>query len=139
MPNVTFKGFRQVTKDYFDGLSDEQKVGYLWFVRSNIDVSGNTYDGDIFLGTRCYGHSGQEVADLEYRLNAILYNAGIVDESGNTIDITLEYLSKEDADETYVKKSELFSEEGGENPAGILVIGGDDTDELGGETEEPND
>lgn len=130
MPNVTFKGFRQVTKGYFDNLTDEQKVGYLWFVRSNIDTSGNTYDGDIFLGTRCYGHSGQEVEFLEQRLNAILYNAGIVDESGNTIDIKLDYLSKEEAEETYVKRTELFSEEGGEDPAGILVIGGDDTGDI---------
>ena len=127
MPNVTFKGFRQVTKDYFDRLSDQDKLGYLWFVRSNIDPSGNTYDGDIFLGTRCYGHSGQEVEALEYRLNAILYNAGIVDESGNTISITTDFLSKEDAEDIYVKKTDLFSEEGGDNPDGILVIGGDDT------------
>ncbi len=130
MPNVTFKGFRQVTKGYFDSLTDEQKVGYLWFVRSNIDTSGNTYDGDIFLGTRCYGHSGQEVEFLEQRLNGILYNAGIVDESGNTIDIKLDYLSKEEAEEQYVKRTELFNEEGGEDPAGILVIGGDDTGEI---------
>ena len=115
MPNVTFKGFRQVTKGYFDNLTDEQKVGYLWFVRSNIDTSGNTYE---------------EVEFLEERLNGILYNAGIVDESGNTIDIKLDYLSKEEAEETYVKRTELFSEDGGEDPAGILVIGGDDTGEI---------
>ena len=65
MSNVTFKGFRQVSKDYFDSLTDEEKIGYLWFVRSNINAEEGTYDGDIFLGTRCYGHSGQEVEFLE--------------------------------------------------------------------------
>ena len=127
MPNVTFKGFRQVTKSYFDRLTDEAKVGYLWFVRSNIDVSGDTYDGDIFLGTRCYGHFGDEVAVLEDRLNRILYNAGIVDESGNTINIQVDYLTKREAEETYVKQTTLFNDdEEGEDPLGILIISGDD-------------
>ena len=128
MPNVTFKGFRQVTKAYFDSLQDEEKQGYLWFVRSNI-VTGETeaYDGDIFLGTRCYGHFGQDVDALEQRLNAILYNAGIVDESGNTVVLSDVYLTKLEADETYVKQATLFNEaESLENPLGILVIGGDD-------------
>ena len=127
MPNVTFKGFRQVTKSYFDRLTDEDKVGYLWFVRSNIDVSGDTYDGDIFLGTRCYGHFGNDIAALEDRLNRILYNAGIVDESGNTINIQVDYLTKREAEETYVKQTTLFNDdEEGEDPLGILIIGGND-------------
>lgn len=132
MPNVTFKGFRQVTQSYFDNLSEEEKVGYLWFVRSNIQTSGGTetYDGDIFLGTRCYGHSGDEVQALEQRLDAILYNAGIVDESGNTINITVDYLSKDEADETYVKKTTLFNrDEESEDPLGVLIIGGNDITE----------
>lgn len=127
MPNVTFKGFRQVTKDYFNNLTDEQKVGYLWFVRSNIDPSGNTYDGDIFLGTRCYGHFGNDVAALEDKLDRILYNAGIVDESGNTINITVDYLTKDDAEDLYVKKSTLFDQQSEENLLGILLIDGNDT------------
>ena len=130
MPNVTFKGFRQVTVDYFNSLQDEEKIGYLWFVRSNI-VTGDTetYDGDIFLGTRCYGHFGADVEALEYRLNAILYNAGIVDESGNTVVLTDVFLTKDEADELYVEKTTLFNENATlENPLGILIIGGDDTD-----------
>ena len=127
MPGVTFKGFRQVTQGYFNNLTDEAKVGYLWFVRSNIDASGNTYDGDIFLGTRCYGHFGNDVAALEDRLDRILYNSGIVDESGNTINITVDYLTKEEAEETYVKQTTLFNEDDeSEDPLGILVIGGND-------------
>ena len=130
MPNATFKGFRQVTKGYYDSLQDEEKQGYLWFVRSNI-VTGETetYDGDIFLGTRCYGHFGADVEALEYRLNAILYNAGIVDESGNTIVLSDVYLTKLEAEELYVEKTTLFNlTETQENPLGILIIGGDDTD-----------
>lgn len=128
MPNVTFKGFRQVSKAYFDSLRDEEKIGYLWFVRSNI-VTGatTTYDGDIFLGTRCYGHSGSDVEDLEYRLNAILYNAGILDESGNTVVLKDIFLTKVEADETYVSKDTLFNEtESQEVPLGILIISGND-------------
>ena len=78
MPN-TFKGFKQVTKEYFDSIPEAEKVGYLWFVRSIVESGGTEdYSGDIFLGTRHYGHFGGEVEDLEHRLNAILYNAGIV-------------------------------------------------------------
>lgn len=129
MPNSTFKGFRQVTKEYFDSITDAEKVGFLWFVRSNIEESGLTYVGDIFLGTRCYGHHGSEAAELEDRLNRILYNAGILDESGNTVVLSDVYLSKEEAEDTYVKQTTLFNETATqENPLGILVIDGNDTD-----------
>lgn len=74
-----FKGIKQVTYDYFSGLTDEEKQGYIWFVRSNIEASGDTetYNGDIFLGTRHYGHFGGEVSELEDKLNSILYNEDI--------------------------------------------------------------
>ena len=74
MPNTKFKGFKQVTSDYFEQLSDSQKLGYLWFVRSNI-VTGETetYDGDIYLGTRHYGRQSGDVEALEDRVNRILY------------------------------------------------------------------
>ena len=129
MPNATFKGFKQVSKAYFDSLRDEDKIGYLWFVRSNIETSGETatYTGEIFLGTRCYGHHGSEVEDLEYRLNAILYNAGIVDESGNTINLDLKYLTKEEAEEDSVNKVTLLNDDSTQgDPLGILIISGND-------------
>ena len=128
MPNTKFKGFKQVTSDYFEQLSDSQKLGYLWFVRSNI-VTGETetYDGDIYLGTRHYGRQSGDVEALEDRVNRILYNSGIVDESGNTVTLSEIYLSKVEADETYVKKTTLFNEtEEEENPLGILIVSGDD-------------
>lgn len=130
MPNATFKGFRQVSKAYFDSLQDSEKIGYLWFVRSNI-VTGETeaYNGDIFLGTRHYGHFGADVEALEDRLNRILYNAGVVDESGNTVVLSDVFLSKTEADELYVEKVSLFNLSGSaQNPIGILVIDGDDID-----------
>ena len=124
MANKTFLGFRQVTAEYYDNLSNEEKVGYLWFVRT---IENDTYSGDIFLGTRRYGHFGGEVEDLEERVNGILYNAGIVDESGNTISITTDYLTKELANEIYVKKETLFNMDESEGlPLGILVISGND-------------
>lgn len=132
MPNAEFKGFRQVTKDFFDALTAEEKMGYLWFVRSNI-ITGDTeeYDGDIFLGTRHYGHQGSDVEALEDRLNRILYNAGIVDESGNTIVLSNIYLTKLEAEDLFVKQETLFNEEESvQNPLGILIIGGDDTGEI---------
>ena len=130
MPNVTFKGIKQVTREFFDSISDAEKIGFLWFVRSNIETSGETatYTGEIFLGTRCYGHFGADVEALEDRLNRILYNAGIVDESGNTVVLSEIYLTKLEADELYVKNETLFNETATqENPLGILIIGGDDT------------
>ena len=127
MANNTFKGFRQVTAENYASLSNEEKVGYLWFVRT---FDGNdAVSGDIFLGTRQYAHFGGEVEALEQRLNAILYNAGIVDESGNTISITTDYLTKELAEEIYVKKETLFNMDDSEGvPLGLLVVTGNDVE-----------
>ena len=126
---MEFKGFRQVTQRFFDSLTDEEKIGYIWFVRSNIEGSGSTqtYDGDIFLGTRCYGHFGGEVVALEIRINRILRQAGIIDDSGNTIVLSTVYLSKQEAEDLYVKKVTLFNTDisTGEE-LGLLVIDGDD-------------
>ena len=127
MANNTFKGFRQVSAEYYASLSDSEKVGYLWFVRTfNGD---DAVSGDIFLGTRQYAHFGGEVDALEQRLNTILYDAGIVDESGNTISITTDYLTKELAEEIYVKKETLFNEDESEGvPLGLFVVTGNDVE-----------
>lgn len=128
MANTTFKGFRQVTKRLFDTLTDEEKHGYIWFVRSNIEISGDTetYDGDIFLGTRCYGHFGGEVEALEMRINTILYQAGILDENGNIIILSATYLSKAEAEDIYVKKEVLYNENTSVGDLGVFIIDGDD-------------
>lgn len=80
-----FKGFKQVTLDYFNGVAEEDKLGYIWFVRS--DISGDTYTGDIYLGTRHYAHTGAEVEEAVEYIENILKEAGIIDESGQTVDI----------------------------------------------------
>ena len=135
MANKTFLGFRQVSAEYYDGLTDSEKVGYLWFVRTI--ESGVTISGDIFLGTRQYAHFGGEVDALENRVNAILYNAGIIDESGNTINITRDYLTKALAEDIYVKKEQLFNlDDSGNVPLGVLVISGNDVETPQAEPEE---
>ena len=102
---ATVKGFKQVTLAAYQAAED--KVGYLWFVRS--DVSGDTYEGDIYFGTRHYGHFGGEVEELATRINGILSDAGIVDESGNTVVLSEVFLKQADAEEIYVKKETLYN------------------------------
>lgn len=80
-----FKGFKQVTHNFFSGVTDSEKIGYLWFVRSSAD--GEPFAGDIYLGTMHYGHYGTEVDDLDAAVSQILEDAGIIDESGNTVDV----------------------------------------------------
>ena len=118
-----FKGLKQVTLEAYEQASE--KAGYLWFVRSNI--SGDTYEGDIYFGTRHYGHFGGEVEELAARLDAILLEAGIVDESGNTVVLSEVFLKQADAEEIYVTKNELFNTStAGGAELGALVISGSD-------------
>ena len=124
--SAPFKGFKQVTQASYIQTQDADKLGYLWLVRSNI--SGDSYDGDIYFGTKHYGHFGGEVEDLEERLSAILTEAGILDESGNTVVLSSVYLSKTEAEETYVDKPTLFNS-GQTGEAGILIVQGSDVDE----------
>ena len=124
--SAPFKGFKQVTQASYDQTQDADKIGYLWFVRSNI--TGDSYDGDIYFGTKHYGHFGGEVEELEERLNNILTEAGILDESGNTVVLSTIYLSKTEAEETYVDKPTLFNS-GQTGEVGILIVQGNDVDE----------
>lgn len=56
MANIAFKGIKQVTASYFAGLTDSQKMCYLWFVN---DSAKNIRK--IYLGTREYGVSGDQI------------------------------------------------------------------------------
>lgn len=85
MAQQIFKGFKQVTLEQFNSYTDEEKIGYLWLVRSNIE--DDNYDGDIYFGTRHYAHQGNEVQELEENITTILTDAGILDESGETINV----------------------------------------------------
>ena len=82
---TTFNGFKQVTLDYYNSVSPEERKGYLWLVRSNI--SGDSYTSDIYFGNKQYAHFGTEVEDLSEAINNILIDAGIIDESGQTVNV----------------------------------------------------
>ena len=123
---ATVKGFKQVTLAAYQAAED--KVGYLWFVRS--DISGDTYEGDIYFGTRHYGHFGGEVEELATRINGILSDAGIVDESGNTVVLSEVFLKQADAEEIYVKKETLYNTDTtGGKELGVFIISGSDVDD----------
>lgn len=91
-----FKGFKQVTEEQFKTITAEEKLGYLWLVRSNI--VGDSYEGDIYFGTRHYGHQGAEVTELETNIKTILKDAGILTDNSETININ-----------TLIEKSKLTS------------------------------
>jgi len=123
---TALKGFKQVTLAAYQAAED--KVGYLWFVRS--DISGDTYEGDIYFGTRHYGHFGGEVEELATRINGILSDAGIVDESGNTVVLSEVFLKQADAEEIYVKKETLYNTDTtGGKELGVFIISGSDVDD----------
>lgn len=50
--HALFKGIKQTLYETYTGLSTTEKVGYLWFVRESSDSA----NGDIYLGSRHYGH-----------------------------------------------------------------------------------
>ena len=61
MSEKIFKGLKQVKFESFSGLTNEEKAGYLWFVRTVVpetegenNVANDEYD--IYFGSRHYGH-----------------------------------------------------------------------------------
>lgn len=48
-----FKGFRQVLQSEYDAALNEEKKGYMWFVRENAESE----DGKIYFGTRLYANA----------------------------------------------------------------------------------
>lgn len=54
-----FLGIKQVTNEFFSGLTDSEKIGYLWFVRCE-----NPPHFKIFLGTRMYGETNEALDDI---------------------------------------------------------------------------
>lgn len=69
MSEKIFKGFKQVLQaEYDSAVTGGTALGYIWFVRPD---SGSTSVGDIYLGTRHYGHFGEnDLADLKSDLQA---------------------------------------------------------------------
>jgi len=128
MAQQIFKGFKQVTLEQFNGYTDEQKLGYLWLVRSNI--SGSTYEGDIYFGTRHYAHQGPEVKKLETKVDKVFKDSGIVNASGETVNVVnlmeTNYLKKNDAANTYATKVQLFNTDETIGAFGNLTISDED-------------
>lgn len=88
---ANFNGFKQVTLEYFNTIEESERKGYIWFVRSNIgtDTDGNvTYDSDIYFGNRLYAHYSNDVNESIDAIIDILSDAGLVDDSGNTVNIS---------------------------------------------------
>ena len=69
MSNKIYKGLRFELKNIYNSLSDDQKKGFLWFVRESNDDT----KGDIYFGTRHYGSSRGD-ALTEEEINSILTN-----------------------------------------------------------------
>lgn len=96
---ANFKGFKQVFKSEFEALPNKNKVGYLWFVRENIDSEM----GEIYFGSRLYGKCSADVDLTDYynksEVDAFLTNK--LEESA-----LADYAKKDELDE-YVKSSEL--------------------------------
>ena len=94
---ANFKGFRQVFKSEFD--AEQNKVGYLWFVRENADSEM----GEIYFGSRLYGKCSADVDLSNY------YNMGQVDALlANKLDESaLDAYAKREELDVYAKKGEL--------------------------------
>ena len=79
---VIFKGIKQAYQSTYDSASVEDKKAFLWLVRENaLDTHGK-----IYFGNRCYGVYDESMEYIDNILN-ILSDAGIVDETGATVDI----------------------------------------------------
>ena len=76
---IELKGFKQVTLSTYLATSEENRKGYLWFVR---DISGNTVsDVAIYLGNRKYADLTGEYAEVKAE-NLIESLGSFVNENG---------------------------------------------------------
>ena len=100
MAEKLFKGIRQVSKTTFDGISDSEKIGILWFVRE-FDGEDNVVSMDIYLGTRHYGHYAYEDQSIR-DINTAIYEirSEILELYNQIEDITKDLKLEEATDET---------------------------------------
>lgn len=89
MAKTLFKGIQQVTIDKFNSYSNNEKKGYLWFVREPVSDdanSDNPLGNDkyyVYLGTRCYGSFWEgQIEALALSLEAVRISVGL-DENFN--------------------------------------------------------
>ena len=95
---ANFKGFKQVFKSEFEALPNNNKVGYLWFVRENIDSEM----GEIYFGSRLYGKcSDADLGDYYKKSEVDALLANKLEESA-----LADYAKRDELNE-YVKNSEL--------------------------------
>ena len=77
---ANFKGFKQVSLETYNGLTDEQKKQYLWLVR---DVQNNeVLSSAIYFGTRKYAEVNDSSASEEQFSNLLASLGSLVDENG---------------------------------------------------------
>jgi len=79
---IIFKGIKQAYQSTYDSASVEDRKAFLWLVRENAQ---DTY-GKIYFGNRCYGVYDESMESVN-DIYQILSDAGIIDETGNTVDI----------------------------------------------------
>lgn len=78
---ATFKGIKQVTKTFFDGVPSSERIGALWFVNDNNKFS-------IYLGNRQYADvcDTDAIDGLTTKLGSLITSTGsIVDENGTWV------------------------------------------------------
>lgn len=87
MNSRTFLGFKQNLLSTFVALSDDEKKGYLWLVRD--DVNEGSKKCQIYLGTKLYAETNDGSADivLEKLANAF---GGLLDENGDFVGLPYE-------------------------------------------------
>lgn len=71
MAKKSFLGFKQVVKATYEAaVANKSVAGYIWFVRADKD---STDGGDIYFGSRHYGHfSASELSSLETKLTELI-------------------------------------------------------------------
>lgn len=96
-----YKGLKIVHSSTWDKTTEENKKGYLWFVRTgNIDDKSNVTKGDIYFGTRHYGQYDPTNASDITELKKVLGNiAGLSGKPGipankKTVADIIEHIAK---------------------------------------------
>ena len=80
MANVTFKGFKQVSLEAYNALTDAEKKHYMWLVREL--ENGVPVSSAIYFGTRKYAEVNDDSASAEKFDNLLASLGELVDENG---------------------------------------------------------
>lgn len=80
MANVTFKGFKQVSLEAYNALTEAEKKHYMWLVRKL--ENGVPVSSAIYFGTRKYAEVNDDSASAEKFSNLLGSLGDLVDENG---------------------------------------------------------